>query len=160
MRQLTCPKCKGAMRVVDKAGVAIDECVECKGIFLDRGEMQKLFEAEREWQARQVPPSPPGVMVPATPPPLPEPLGGPPAPQGPPGGFRPGPGSGDVPFPPAPPPAPMRGDAPYVPPPPPPPPPAPGGPAPYGPGYPASGHGYPGTPHRRRHKGFLEELFD
>jgi uncharacterized protein len=42
MRKLTCPKCRGDMLVLDKAGVAIDECSECRGIFLDRGELEAL----------------------------------------------------------------------------------------------------------------------
>ncbi|MGY0004193.1 TFIIB-type zinc ribbon-containing protein, partial [Micromonospora sp. I033] len=44
--QLTCPKCHGEMRQYERSGVVIDQCGECRGIFLDRGELEKLFEAE------------------------------------------------------------------------------------------------------------------
>ena len=44
--QMTCPKCHGEMRVYERSGVTVDQCTECRGIFLDRGELEKLFEAE------------------------------------------------------------------------------------------------------------------
>ncbi|MEV0004392.1 zf-TFIIB domain-containing protein [Micromonospora sp. NPDC050980] len=47
--QLTCPKCHGEMRQYERSGVIIDQCGECRGIFLDRGELEKLFEAEANW---------------------------------------------------------------------------------------------------------------
>lgn len=52
MRQLTCPKCRGEMRVLDKVGVAIDECIECRGIFLDRGELELLAHVEDQEMGR------------------------------------------------------------------------------------------------------------
>ncbi|TDB76900.1 MULTISPECIES: zf-TFIIB domain-containing protein, partial [unclassified Micromonospora] len=47
--QLTCPKCHADMRQYERSGVVIDQCSECRGIFLDRGELEKLFEAEANW---------------------------------------------------------------------------------------------------------------
>jgi uncharacterized protein len=44
---LTCPKCRGEMRTYERNGVLIDQCVECRGIFLDRGELEQLLDAER-----------------------------------------------------------------------------------------------------------------
>ena len=43
---LTCPECPGAMRTYDRNGVTIDQCQECRGIFLDRGELDRLIDAE------------------------------------------------------------------------------------------------------------------
>ena len=43
---LTCPKCAGSMRAYERNGVTIDQCTECRGIFLDRGELERLIEAE------------------------------------------------------------------------------------------------------------------
>lgn len=43
---LTCPKCAGAMRAYERNGITIDQCIECRGIFLDRGELERLIEAE------------------------------------------------------------------------------------------------------------------
>jgi uncharacterized protein len=46
MTALTCPKCQGAMRSYERSGVTLDQCSECRGIFLDRGELEKLVDAE------------------------------------------------------------------------------------------------------------------
>jgi len=43
---LSCPKCGGAMRAYERNGITIDQCTECRGIFLDRGELERLVEAE------------------------------------------------------------------------------------------------------------------
>jgi uncharacterized protein len=43
---LICPKCRGAMRSYERNGVVIDHCEECRGIFLDRGELERLIDAE------------------------------------------------------------------------------------------------------------------
>ena len=43
---LTCPKCAGSMRTYERNGITIDQCTECRGIFLDRGELERLIEAE------------------------------------------------------------------------------------------------------------------
>jgi uncharacterized protein len=43
---MTCPKCQGAMRSYERNGVTVDQCAECRGIFLDRGELERLIDAE------------------------------------------------------------------------------------------------------------------
>ena len=43
---LTCPKCAGPMRRYERSGITLDQCTECRGIFLDRGELERLIEAE------------------------------------------------------------------------------------------------------------------
>jgi len=43
---LVCPKCQGAMRTYERSGVSVDQCTECRGIFLDRGELERLVDAE------------------------------------------------------------------------------------------------------------------
>ena len=43
---LTCPKCGGQLRSYERNGVTIDQCTECRGIFLDRGELERLIDAE------------------------------------------------------------------------------------------------------------------
>lgn len=48
---MNCPICDSVrMREVDKEGVLIDICPNCKGIWLDRGELEKLMEGEREYR--------------------------------------------------------------------------------------------------------------
>jgi Zn-finger nucleic acid-binding protein len=43
---LICPKCRGEMRSYERNGVVIDQCSECRGTFLDRGELESLLDAE------------------------------------------------------------------------------------------------------------------
>lgn len=47
---MTCPKCHGEMRHYERSGVTVDQCTECRGIFLDRGELERLVEAENTWR--------------------------------------------------------------------------------------------------------------
>jgi uncharacterized protein len=47
--ELTCPKCQGSMRTYERNGVHVDQCTECRGIFLDRGELERLVDAETAW---------------------------------------------------------------------------------------------------------------
>ncbi len=129
------------MRQYERSGVTVDQCTECRAIFLDRGELEKLFEAESAWNRQQAAPQQPQPQQPPrpvqggyAPPPPPPPTYGAPA---------------HVP------PAPGYGSPAHVPPPPPvthgyPPAPA------YGGGQ----HGYHGHYRQKKHKSFLNELFD
>jgi Zn-finger nucleic acid-binding protein len=47
--ELTCPKCHAPMRTYERNGVHVDQCTECRGIFLDRGELDRLIDAENAW---------------------------------------------------------------------------------------------------------------
>jgi Zn-finger nucleic acid-binding protein len=46
---LTCPKCEGPMRTYARNGITIDQCTVCHGIFLDRGELERLITAESSY---------------------------------------------------------------------------------------------------------------
>ncbi|MEV0153464.1 zf-TFIIB domain-containing protein [Micromonospora sp. NPDC050686] len=100
MMQLTCPKCHGDMRQYERSGVVIDQCAECRGIFLDRGELEKLFEAEANWSQQQAGPTPQAPAQGGYPPPPPPPArqpgyGAVPPPPPPPGpGYPPQPAYG------------------------------------------------------------------
>ncbi|MGH8895007.1 MAG: zf-TFIIB domain-containing protein [Actinomycetes bacterium] len=48
---LTCPKCQGAMRSYERSGVTVDQCTECRGIFLDRGELERLVDADTRFHS-------------------------------------------------------------------------------------------------------------
>jgi Zn-finger nucleic acid-binding protein len=39
------------MRTYERSGVTVDQCGECRGIFLDRGELERLVDAEQGWQS-------------------------------------------------------------------------------------------------------------
>ncbi len=51
-----CPKCQNTMRTVDRQGIHIDQCDGCRGIFLDRGELETILNAERQYSAQAAPP--------------------------------------------------------------------------------------------------------
>jgi len=41
---ILCPKCHELMVIVDRQGIHIDYCSNCHGVYLDRGELEKLIE--------------------------------------------------------------------------------------------------------------------
>jgi Zn-finger nucleic acid-binding protein len=42
---MACPACPTqALRVTDRHGIEIDYCPQCRGVWLDRGELDKLIE--------------------------------------------------------------------------------------------------------------------
>ena len=44
---LECPRDEGSMLVaVDRNGVTVDACPRCRGVWLDRGELDKLIDLE------------------------------------------------------------------------------------------------------------------
>jgi Zn-finger nucleic acid-binding protein len=53
METLTCPKCRGSMRTYERSGVTVDQCTECRGIFLDRGELERLVDVEIAYNGPQ-----------------------------------------------------------------------------------------------------------
>jgi Zn-finger nucleic acid-binding protein len=59
--ELVCPKCQGTMRSYERNGVHVDQCADCRGIFLDRGELERLVDAETAWHG------PAGAAAPAAP---------------------------------------------------------------------------------------------
>ena len=58
MTELICPKCHGSMRQYERSGVTVDQCTDCRGIFLDRGELERLIDGEQRWVASAPPPAP------------------------------------------------------------------------------------------------------
>jgi uncharacterized protein len=65
---LTCPKCQGEMRAYERNGVTVDQCAECRGLFLDRGELEKLIDAESAWSGAGAQPAPQAAPPPPPPP--------------------------------------------------------------------------------------------
>lgn len=58
--ELNCPKCTAPMRAYERNGITVDQCTGCRGIFLDRGELEHLIDGEDDfYQApRQSPTQP------------------------------------------------------------------------------------------------------
>jgi uncharacterized protein len=56
---MPCPVCKVPLSMSDRQGVEIDYCPQCRGVWLDRGELDKIIErsgaAEVPTQARPDP---------------------------------------------------------------------------------------------------------
>lgn len=40
---MTCPRCNATLAELDRDGITIDRCAGCRGIWLDRGELEKLL---------------------------------------------------------------------------------------------------------------------
>lgn len=48
MPLLMCPNDNGPMQTVERSGVQFDMCPTCRGVWLDRGELEKLMAAGRD----------------------------------------------------------------------------------------------------------------
>ena len=46
------------MRTYERNGVHVDQCADCRGIFLDRGELERLVDAENAWHGDPHPAQP------------------------------------------------------------------------------------------------------
>ena len=62
---MQCPKCRSMMRTYNRNGIQIEQCDNCRGIFLDYGELEALSRLEAQWAAGPVPPPRPGAHAPA-----------------------------------------------------------------------------------------------
>lgn len=59
---LVCPKCQGAMRTYVRGGIVVELCEDCRGIFLDKGELERLIDAEGGgWSGLVAEPADPGA---------------------------------------------------------------------------------------------------
>lgn len=57
-QDMLCPKCRGTMRSYERSGVTVDQCDDCRGLFFDRGEFERLAEAEDTHYRNQGMPGP------------------------------------------------------------------------------------------------------
>ena len=64
---MLCPHCKVELKIADRQGIEIDYCPQCRGVWLDRGELDKILERSagmmpaagpQRGYAQQPPPSP------------------------------------------------------------------------------------------------------
>lgn len=59
---MKCPTCADTVLVMtERQGVEIDYCPNCRGVWLDRGELDKLLERASEQAASQAPPPAPAA---------------------------------------------------------------------------------------------------
>ncbi|WP_266205534.1 TFIIB-type zinc ribbon-containing protein [Pontibacter kalidii] len=50
---MKCPNCNETLLMSDKNGVEIDYCPSCRGIWLDRGELEKIIERSSEHYSKR-----------------------------------------------------------------------------------------------------------
>jgi Zn-finger nucleic acid-binding protein len=56
---MKCPVCTGVeLKIAERQGVEIDYCSECRGVWLDRGELDKIIERSDTQAAAPAPPVP------------------------------------------------------------------------------------------------------
>ena len=82
MPLLMCPNDNTAMQTLERSGVQFDMCPSCRGVWLDRGELEKLMEAasaDGRASAPQAAPQPQAPQQTYAPPPQASPWGGAPA---------------------------------------------------------------------------------
>lgn len=53
---MSCPHCAVPLSMSDRAGIEIDFCPQCRGVWLDRGELDKILERSRGDQPAAPPP--------------------------------------------------------------------------------------------------------
>lgn len=56
---MLCPVCKVGLHMSDRQGIEIDYCPQCRGIWLDRGELDKIIERSGAAEAPAAPQAPP-----------------------------------------------------------------------------------------------------
>ena len=59
---MSCPVCRVPLAMSDRQGIEIDYCPQCRGVWLDRGELDKIIE-------RSLPQGPASAPPPLAPPP-------------------------------------------------------------------------------------------
>ena len=50
---MKCPSCNETLLMSEKNGVEIDYCPKCRGIWLDRGELEKIMERSGEHYSKR-----------------------------------------------------------------------------------------------------------
>jgi uncharacterized protein len=45
---MRCPACGGDLVELERSGVHVDACRQCRGVWLDRGELERILERERK----------------------------------------------------------------------------------------------------------------
>lgn len=50
---MKCPNCNVDLVMTDRSGIEIDYCPQCRGIWLDRGELDKIIERSAPYPAQK-----------------------------------------------------------------------------------------------------------
>jgi uncharacterized protein len=52
---MQCPVCQVPLQITDRQGVEIDYCPRCRGVWLDRGELDKIIERSEAYPTTAYP---------------------------------------------------------------------------------------------------------
>ncbi|MBS7804433.1 zf-TFIIB domain-containing protein [Rhizobiales bacterium TNE-4] len=66
---MLCPTCRVGLVMSERQGVEIDYCPQCRGVWLDRGELDKIIERNAREEAPRAAPPPQQPVHHAPPPP-------------------------------------------------------------------------------------------
>ena len=55
---MQCPVCRVPLAMSDRQGIEIDYCPQCRGVWLDRGELDKIIERSAPAPSAQAAPAP------------------------------------------------------------------------------------------------------
>ena len=47
---MKCPSCSADLLLSERQGIEIDYCPACRGVWLDRGELDKIIEASQKYE--------------------------------------------------------------------------------------------------------------
>lgn len=50
---IVCPKCQAPMITHNRQGIHIEQCSQCRGIFLDFGELEAMTQMQMQWMQQQ-----------------------------------------------------------------------------------------------------------
>lgn len=50
---MKCPSCQETLLMSDKQGIEIDYCPNCRGVWLDRGELEKIIERSADHYSKK-----------------------------------------------------------------------------------------------------------
>ena len=50
---MKCPQCDVVLVITDRQGIEIDYCPQCRGVWLDRGELDKIIDRTNEPSERK-----------------------------------------------------------------------------------------------------------
>ncbi|MFN5649453.1 MAG: zf-TFIIB domain-containing protein [Sphingobacteriales bacterium] len=50
---MRCPSCEELLVMSDRQGIEIDYCPKCRGVWLDRGELDKIIERSTQHQSSE-----------------------------------------------------------------------------------------------------------
>jgi Zn-finger nucleic acid-binding protein len=61
---MLCPVCRVDLHMADRQGIEVDYCPRCRGVWLDRGELDKIMERSMQYEAPLQPAAGPQYRLP------------------------------------------------------------------------------------------------